>query len=261
MIEVPIFIKSTVEQSPQKIPKTLIQTYKTNRIHPQLHNNILEILKINQEYDYRLVTDEEGVELISKYFHERVLNAFHQLVLGAAKGDFIRYIVLYLYGGVYLDLDASINLNLNTVIQPNDEFIFFINGDRNLEQFCFMIRPQHPLLLKIIEEMVQRIENKENNIFKATGPTLFNDVIYNAMNNSNVYDTNSNVTPEDRGICYGNNNQYMGGKIVLRHGNDIEKHIIFRIPDSEGMLYDSNETIRYCTFDPSKNIHYIYTMF
>jgi len=262
LVELPIFIPSSIsEPSPQKIPKIIFQTYSTNKIHPAIYNNIMEIRKRNPEYNYRLINDNEGIEIMKTYCGDRVLNAFQQLILGAAKGDFIRYIILYLFGGVYLDLDASIELDLNTFIHPNDEFVFFINGDVNLEQFCFMIRPRHELMLKVIEEMITRIENKERNIFKATGPTLFNDVIYNTMNNSNIYDTNANVSNDDRGVCYSNNNRFMGGRIVLRHNNDVEENFIFRLKDSQHMLYDNNDSICYCNFDASTNIHYIYTLF
>jgi mannosyltransferase OCH1-like enzyme len=221
----------------------------------------MEIRKRNPEYDYRLITDNDGTFLMKSHFDKRVLNAFQQLKLGAAKGDFIRYIALFLFGGIYLDLDASIELQLNQLIHPEDEFIFFINGDANLEQFCFMIRPKHPIILKIIEEMVNRIENKEPSIFKATGPILFNDVIYNMMMNTNIYNTNINVSNDKRAETYSNNNQFMGGRIVLRHENDMEDNIIFRIKGSEEMLYDNKETIRYCRYDASSNIHYMYTLF
>lgn len=261
MIEIPTTIPSSIEKTPQVIPKTIIQTYVNNKIPEPIYKNLNQILNKNPEYDYRLITDKEAIEIIKTHFDQRTLNAFQQLIIGAAKGDFIRYIALYLYGGVYLDLDASINTDLNTIISPKDEFIFFINGDRNLEQFCFMIRPRHPLLLKVIEEMITRIENKEPSIFRATGPTLFNDVIYNTLSNTNVYDTNKNLTPHQRGECYGNNNQFMGGKIMLRYKNDIEENIIFRIDGAEKMIYDNTETVSYFTYDPSTNIHYVYRLF
>jgi mannosyltransferase OCH1-like enzyme len=261
-IEIPTYIKSHTRNTIEtNIPKTIFQTYYTNLIHPHIYNNIMEIRKRNPEYDYRLITDNDGIFLMKSHFDKRVLNAFQQLKLGAAKGDFIRYIALFLFGGIYLDLDASIELQLNQIIHPKDEFIFFINGDANLEQFCFMIRPKHPIMINIIEEMVNRIENKEPSIFKATGPILFNDVIYNMMMNTNIYNTNNNVSYFERGETYGKNNQFMGGKIFLRHENDMEDNIIFRIKDSQDMLYDNKETNRYWVYDPSSNIHYMRTLF
>lgn len=261
MIEIPTTIQSKTQKTPQTIPKTIIQTYVNNKIPEPIYDNLLKILANNPEYDYRLITDQEAIEIIKKHFDQRMLNAFQQLFLGAAKGDFVRYIVLYLYGGIYLDLDASINTDLNTIISPNDEFIFFINGDRNLEQFCFAIRPRHPLMKKVIEEMITRLEKKESNIFIATGPTLFNDVIYNIMSNTNIYDTNVKLTPHQRGECYCKHNQYIGGKLLLRYNNDMEDKIKFRIDGTENMIYENKESVRYFTYDPSTNIHHIYKLF
>jgi len=268
-IDIPIFIKSktpnkhenTNKNIKQVIPKTIIQTYYTNKIHPTIYQNIMEILEKNPEYDYRLITDKEGIELMKTHYSERVLNAFQQLKLGAAKGDFIRYIALYVYGGVYLDLDASINTDLKNITDIHNEFVFFVNGEKNLEQFCFLIRPEHPILLNIINEMVKRIENKEKNIFVATGPTLFNDVVLKMMTNKPIYNSSETIDHMDRGDCLEKNNRFMGGKLLFRFNNDVEEQIIFRIPDSENMLYENNEAIRYSLFDPSTNIVSINAMF
>jgi hypothetical protein len=233
-----------------------------NTTHYSLQLNLYrEILEKNPEYDYQLITDTAGIELIKTHFSERTLSAFYQLKLGAAKGDFIRYIALYLFGGVYLDLDASINTDLNTMIDRDNEFVFFINGEKNLEQFCFMIRPRHPILLNMIEEMVNRIEKKEKIIFVTTGPTLFNDVIYGMMTNEKVYDSNNTIDHMDRGNVYANHNQFMGGKLFFRHDNDVEEKIIFRIPESEDMLYENDRSLQYSSFDPTTNICLVNMLF
>jgi mannosyltransferase OCH1-like enzyme len=262
MIAIPTFINSKQVKTPQRIPKTIIQTDNKNKIPQLIYDNLKQILEHNPEYDYRLITDEEAIVILKNNFDERTLAAFQQLKLGAAKGDFIRYIALFLYGGVYLDLDASINMNLNEIIDPQDEFIFFINGDRNLEQFCFAIRPRHSLMELIIKEMVNRLEKREPHIFLATGPILFNDVIYNSMSGRNIYNTNINITSDEKGECYGKNNRFMGGKIILRHGNDMEEKIIFYIPGSNKVMYDNEETISYsCGYDPITDVHYYYSLF
>ena len=79
------------------------------------------------------------------------------------------------------------------------------------------------------------------------------------LSNTNIYDTNKNLTHEERGICYGKNNQFMGGKIVLRHKNDMEEKIVFRMKDAE--IYENPESMSYFTYDQSSNMHFIYTLF
>jgi len=221
-----------------KIPKLLIQTYKDNVIHPVLYNNTMDFLNRNKDFSYKLITDATGLQLIKDHFDLDVLWAFERLNVGAAKGDFLRYVALYVYGGVYLDLDSSIHIALSTYIQPDDEFIFFYD-DANIEQNCFMIRPKHELLKAIIDEMVRRIYTKENNIFIATGPVLVTDVIYNTMKGTHVYNVVDSVPHHEKMTCW-KSRSFMGGRFVYRPAND--PNFQFKVEGyDESMLYNNHE--------------------
>ena len=221
-----------------KIPKLLIQTYKDNVIHPALYNNTIDFLNRNKDFSYKLITDATGLQLIKDHFDKDTLWAFERLNVGAAKGDFLRYVALYVYGGVYLDLDSSIQTALSTYIQQDDEFIFFYD-DANIEQNCFMIRPKHELLKAIIDEMVRRIYTKENNIFIATGPVLVTDVIYNTMKRTHVYNVASTVPQEEKVACW-KSGPFMGGRFVYRPAND--PHFQFKVEGyDESMMYNNHD--------------------
>jgi len=197
--EIPYFIERKTENKVEsKIPRNIIQTYKHNKIHPFVYNNIMEILKINEDFNYFLITDDIGIELIKKNFDQYTLDAFNKLNLGAAKGDFLRYVAIYVYGGVYLDMDSNITISLSSFIAPKIEHLFFLDGACNIQQWCFMSSPKNPVILKIINEMVKRIYNGERNIFLATGPVLTTDVIYNYINESNYYNTPKIKSKTDR---------------------------------------------------------------
>ena len=213
--EFPTFIKRRENNNIiNKIPKIIIQTYKNNLLDNFIIQNINKMLDKNKDYDYMLITDEMGIQLIKDNFDDKVLNAFNRLNIGAAKADFIRYVALYIYGGVYLDLDASIEIELNTYIKKIDRFIFFMDANKNLNQWIFMIDPKNIFLKIIIEEMVRRIDNSVDNIFLATGPTLFTDVIYNYMNNDNIFNTRSFTKKEDREVTFIKNNNFSMGRII-----------------------------------------------
>lgn len=179
----------------QRIPRIIIQTYKHRYLHPVILNNINRILINNPTYDYYFITDDDVIDLILTHFDENILNAYKKLTVGAAKGDFIRYIALYIYGGVYLDLDSSIERNLDEFIPPNNEYVFLYEASRGtITNWCIMITPRHIIMKKIIDEMVKRIHmNTETNILIVTGPKLITDVIYNHFTNDNKYNTCSNV--------------------------------------------------------------------
>ena len=195
-IKIPSFIKKKFKiNNNQQIPKIIMQTFKNNYLHPMVYENIMKMIKKNPTYDYYFINDEDGIKLIEEHFDEKTLSAFKKLKVGAAKGDFIRYVALYVYGGVYIDLDASININLDDFIPENNEYIFFWEGNKEqITNWCVMIIPKHIIIKKIIDEMVNRILNSnENNILLITGPKLMTDVIYNHFTNSTIYNSYDNL--------------------------------------------------------------------
>lgn len=235
--------KSPIEKE-TKIPKNIIQTYKNNTLHEFLYDNIMEVRKKNSDYNYYLITDEIGVALIKQYFNETTLEAYSKLNLGAAKGDFLRYIAMYIYGGVYLDLDSSIEINMSSVI-PDIEHMFFLDEGNNLLQWCFMISAKNPIMLLIINEMVKRIQDGEQNIYLATGPTLFTDVIFNLLNNqSNIYNTRLNVSEWNRFTIFMRNAIFNNG-IILYEGYktfEFKEKFIEKIKNYENnMIYENIE--------------------
>jgi mannosyltransferase OCH1-like enzyme len=181
------------------IPKIIIQTYKTNIIHPHIYNNIMNMLNKNKEYRYIFITDDIGKKLINENFDKRTQDAFSKLKIGAAKGDFLRYIALYLYGGVYLDLDASIEIDLDSFIQNTTDYIMFYTPECGvITQWIAMFKPKHIIIKKIIEEMVKRILDGETRIYIATGPDLFTDVLYELFTEEYMYDIVSTLSKYER---------------------------------------------------------------
>ncbi len=100
------------------IPNNLFQIYilydKSN-----IPNYIFE--KINTfapNYNYYLYDDDKALHFLNSYFSNLVVQRFKDLKLGAHKADLLRYCLLYVYGGVYLDIKTLL-------IKPLDEI--FVN--------------------------------------------------------------------------------------------------------------------------------------
>ena len=249
-ISIPLYIKSSVQNNNLKIEKNIIQTYKNNNINTFIYNNIKRILSLNNDYNYIFITDEIVIDLIKNNFDENTLSAFNKLNIGAAKGDFVRYIAMYVYGGVYLDLDASIETKLDNFIPKDVDFLFFYDKNKNIQQWCFMCISKNIIVKKIIEEMVRRINNNEQNIFLATGPTLVTDVIYNFINNSNIYNVTKNVSKIDRETVFKANNNYMGGLLVDEYNKDIKSKFLFTMKNyNSNMMYNENNQKYKVTFN------------
>lgn len=204
---IPTSIKSNIKKNNSKIPPILIQTFRNNYVHKAVYDNIKSILDINKSFDYLLITDAIGIELIEKHFDENILSAFKRLKSGASKGDFLRYIALYVYGGVYLDMDSTITDDISNYL--NNDFVFVYDGAPNFIQWFFMTSPKHYILKAIIDEMVFRINNNESNIFLATGPTLVCDVIFGICLNKKVYNSNRTINPFGRKLIVESNNSFI----------------------------------------------------
>ena len=65
----------------------------------------VDILKeLHLDFEYKLFDHVERREFIKEYFLYEVVLAYDALIPGAYKADLWRYCVLYIYGGLYIDI-------------------------------------------------------------------------------------------------------------------------------------------------------------
>jgi len=119
-------------------------------------------------------------KLVRENFDQRTYDAFARLQIGAAKADFFRYAVLYIYGGIYLDLDSDITGRLDRVIRPDDVAVIAHENNRSLyAQWALIYDKGHPFLKKTIELIVKNIEENRypHDVHRMTGPTVYTEAI------------------------------------------------------------------------------------
>jgi mannosyltransferase OCH1-like enzyme len=103
----------------QNIEKNIFQTWRTKDI-PQEFKYITEYLKLqNPEYNYYLY-DDDDIDNFIKTYYPKYWTSYKMLApeYGAARADFFRYMVIYHYGGVYLDIKsgASVPFTLKNIL-------------------------------------------------------------------------------------------------------------------------------------------------
>jgi hypothetical protein len=93
---------------------------------PEYHNICYEQIKrLYPNEEYHLYSGEETEEIIQNNFDNDVFTAYKKLRPYSYKADLARYCLLYLYGGLYIDLNTKL---INTI--PNlDIFKFFAFRD------------------------------------------------------------------------------------------------------------------------------------
>lgn len=171
--------RSTAPELVEKaIPRIIWQTWHDEDMPAAYAKNARNIRKNNPTFDYRLVTDAEATEFLDEYFPGNVSHAFHALLntsLGAARADVLRYALLYTYGGVYIDLDASCT-NLEFYIHESDSALLSHEDwwANRWIQWVLMIEPNHPVMKRALEIAVDRL----NSGFPADIPTMHEAVVW-----------------------------------------------------------------------------------
>lgn len=162
------------------IPKNIFRTWYTDDLHPEIQNQINRIKELNTNYSHQIYTDEEIDKFVNENYPGEIADAYNRLNIIVAKVDFWRYLVLYKYGGVYLDMDSTININLDNFIRDSDEAIITAEGNPNYYvQWALIYNKGHPILKKTIELIVENIKNNTypNDIIKMTGPGVYSRAV------------------------------------------------------------------------------------
>jgi len=160
------------------IPKNIFQSLKTKyeNLHPILKARIDAIKSNNPEYKYQLYDDNDIDEFVNTYYPGEIADCYNKLNIIVAKVDFWRYLVLYKYGGVYLDFDSGIEKPLNELITENDTAIITAEGNPGVYvQWGLIFSAGHPILKKVIDITVDNIKNKRyaHDIMRLAGPISF----------------------------------------------------------------------------------------
>jgi mannosyltransferase OCH1-like enzyme len=186
------------------IEKNIFQSWYTKDLHPLVQKKIDSFKELNPDYTYYLYDDNDMDVFVNEHFAGEIADCYNKLNIIVAKVDFWRYLVLYKYGGVYLDMDSCIQKPLNTLIQNEDKAIITAEGNPNFYvQWALIFSKQHPILKKVIEFICNNIKYNSypNDIHKMTGPTVYSLAInaihkelFNTMINHAQINKNTDIT-------------------------------------------------------------------
>jgi len=172
------------------IEKNLFQSWYTNNLHPAIQKKINCYKTMNPEYTYHFYTDEDMDIFVNEHFKGEIADCYNKLNIIVTKVDFWRYLVLYKYGGVYLDMDSSIEYPLSELIKDDDEAIITAEGNPDTYvQWGLIFKKNHPILKKAIDLIIININNEingvncdtfidpVNKVYYFTGPKLYTKAI------------------------------------------------------------------------------------
>jgi len=188
------------------IPKTIHQIWfqGEDKIPPHLKEYHKTWVELNPNYEV-LVWDEIKIDnLLTAFPDKKIVEMYKNYKYMIQKIDLAKYIILYMYGGTYIDMDMKCLKSLDSVIKDDSEIIvsnmpanffhrvFFTFGGYDF--FSDMINngviitiPQHPLIYDIIQTCYKNKDssldtyNKSLYVFYTTGPVCVSASIHKYM--------------------------------------------------------------------------------
>src|SRR5438128_2739326 len=99
---------------PSVIPRLIMQTWKTEEAPDKWSSSPASIDHYMPTWDYVLMTDELNLKFVKMHFPE-YLDVYTSFPYNIQRADAIRYMWLYVNGGVYLDLDYELTEPLDSL--------------------------------------------------------------------------------------------------------------------------------------------------
>jgi len=201
------------EHFENKIPLNLFNTWETHELLPKMKENVEKLKEKNPEFNYYLYDDHECREFIKNNFDESVVNAYDSLIPGAYRADLWRYCILYIYGGVYMDIKFC-TINDFKLIDLTDKEYFvrdLESSGSGIYQAFIVTMPGNKKLYNAIQKIVENVKNKfyGERAISPTGPLLLvQEFTQEELDNLAPLKICENGWPEKLRIC-------MNGKPII----------------------------------------------
>lgn len=155
----------------------LFQTYHDkSKIPKDVYRNIALYAP---EYIHVVLDDNDIINFMNMYYHKQVAQTFKNLKQGPHKADLARYCLLYIYGGLYLDIKTEL-IKPTKDIFTDDSVVYSVISfmKDHVYQGVIYTRPYNPLFLTLVNFIVNNPETTDylayckdfyNNIRKDVG--------------------------------------------------------------------------------------------
>lgn len=227
------------------IPLNLFQTWYTLELPTKMKENVDLLKQQNPEFTYYLYDDTMCRDFIQEHFDKEILWAFDKLKPGAYKADLWRYCILYIHGGIYLDIKMKSVNNFKLLELTHKEYFpqdRFCDNIYGIWQGLLVCLPQNEILNKSIALICQNVKNNLYGVsaLAITGPHMickFMDRV--EIQNSPI---RFNIEPNDTSSSL----LYFNNTLVLRNYNEYRHDSIYSINKSHySWLWDFNDVYLY----------------
>ena len=216
------------------IPTNIFQTWHTKTLPSGMQMAVNNLRASGPRFNYELFDDNECREFIKNNFNESVLNAYDNLKPGAYKADLWRYCILYIKGGIYIDI-KYLPVNGFKLVNLIEKEHFCLDADNNGIYNAIMVCKQgNSILKKAIYQIVENVRTKYygQKCLDPTGPGLLSVYFTKKEKDNMDLKHEFKISLDYRYILY---NKYY---IFQSYPNYINEHNVFKNKDHYSHLWN-----------------------
>jgi mannosyltransferase OCH1-like enzyme len=143
--------------------------------------NYDNLVTTNPRITFHLYDEPECREFIKTHFNPDVLAAYDGLIPNAYKADLWRYCILYINGGIYMDIKYRCVNGFKFISLTEEEHFVRDRPEDCIYNALIVTLPKNEILLKCINQIVENVKNKYygENPLHPTGPVLLGSYFTN----------------------------------------------------------------------------------
>jgi mannosyltransferase OCH1-like enzyme len=164
------------------IPLKIYQTWYTKNLPPKMKERVETLKQSNPKFEHHLFDDTDCREFIKDNFDVAVLNAYDSLIPGAYKADLWRLCVLYINGGIYMDIKLKCINGFKLIeLTESEHYVKDRHPPLTIYNALMVCVKNNPFLFKAICKIVFNVQNKfyGEDPLHPTGPLMLGKIILN----------------------------------------------------------------------------------
>jgi len=180
------------------IPLNIYLTWSTKQLPIKMLENVDRMRIVNPEFNVQLFDDNDCRKFIQNNFSEDILFAFDILKPGAYKADLWRLCILYINGGIYVDIKLNCINNFKFIaLTEKEHYVIdtpghWKEGEIGLWNALMIVKTKNILLLRCINKISENVKNKnyDYNLLYPTGPGLLGEEYVKILRENNLTELN-----------------------------------------------------------------------
>jgi mannosyltransferase OCH1-like enzyme len=222
----------------QIIPLNVFLTWVTKVFPEPLQSRIDTLKQNNPEFKYYLFDDNDCRLFIQHNFSKNVLNAYNRLIPDAYKADLWRCCVLYIYGGIYMDIKLTTLPKFKLINLTDKEYFVKDRPPNSIYNALMVCKPRNLLLRHTISAIITNVNTRFYGAcpLSPTGPMLMGLLANKLGITTELYHLNS-------------------GEFIMHQNNKIISIIFPEYDQIRQSVYRYKKTRRYNLLWDNKQIY------